>query len=99
MNRKQKIEFLKALQRGEKSIKALKDGKVYIAYHYIDIDRYEISGSHKEEQRLLTKNEYADFCQQLEEHNRQLTDGQNIKNSVILCKVNSEDMRSLQRLM
>jgi len=99
MNRKQKIEFLKALQRGEKSIKALKDGKVYIAYHYIDIDRYEISGSHKDEPLLLTPDEYADFCRQLEEHNKVLTDGQNIKNSVILCNVNSEDMRSLQRLM
>ena len=97
MNRKQKIEFLKALERGEKSIKALQDGKVYIAYHYIDINRYEFSEFQKGEE-LLTPDEYANICRQLDEHNTQL-DGKRTKNSVILCEVNSEEMRALKRLM
>lgn len=102
VNRKQKIQLIKDISTGNKplkSLKALQHGSVYFAYHYTDIDRYGIFGHNKADDKLLTPGEYQDFCRQLEEHNKLLTEGRHIKNAVILCKVNSEDMRSLNRLI
>ena len=99
VNRKEKIQLIKDISTGSKSLKALQHGSVYISYHYTDIDRYEIFNHNKADDKLLTPDEYQDFCRQLEEHNKLLSEGRHIKNSVILCKAHSEDMRSLKRLM
>lgn len=102
VNRKQKIQLIKDIRTGNKplkSLKALDHGSLYIAYHYTDIDRYGIFDHNKADDKLLTPDEYHDFCRQLEEHNKLLTEGRHIKNAVILCKVTSNEARSLKRLI
>jgi len=86
MNRKQKIEFLKALQRGEKSIKALKQGRGYFAQQ-VSHDVYivkDFTGDGKE--KTMTRVEYDNFLQELDEHNKLLDDGKAIKNFVFLLQ-------------
>ena len=86
MNRKQKIEFLKALQRGEKSIKALKQGRYYFAVK-IGQDVYVIKDFGNDmKDKTMTRAEYENFLKELDEHNRKIGDAKAVKNVVYLLQ-------------
>jgi hypothetical protein len=86
MNRKQKIEFLKALQRGEQSVKALKQARGYFA-EQLNHDLYivkDYAGDGKD--KTMTRIEYENFLQELDKHNKFLGSGKTMKNFVFLLQ-------------